>query len=45
MEKPTEFQNYNFDPIFAELGVIQKLRGQDEVGRWSINASFCPRLG
>ena len=27
------------------LGVVQKLRGQDEVGRWSKNASFCPRLG
>ena len=27
------------------LGVVQKLRGQDEVGKWSKNASFCPRLG
>ena len=26
-------------------GVIQKLHGQDEVDRWSKNASFCPRLG
>ena len=25
------------------LGVVHKLRGQDEVGRWSKNASFCPR--
>ena len=23
------------------LGVVQKLPGQDEVGRWSKNASFC----
>ena len=27
------------------LGVIQKLRGQDELGRWSKNAYFCPCLG
>ena len=27
------------------LGVIQKLRGQDEVGRWSRNVYFCPHLG
>ena len=27
------------------LGVVQKLRGQDEVGRWSKNAYFCPRKG
>ena len=27
------------------LGVVQKLRRQDEVGRWSKIASFCPRLG
>ena len=27
------------------LGVVQKLRGQDEVGKWSKNTSFCPRLG
>jgi hypothetical protein len=26
-------------------GVVQKLRGQDEVGRWSKNAYFWPRLG
>ena len=29
----------------SKMGVVQKLRGQDEVGRWSKNASFCPRLG
>ena len=27
------------------LGVVQKLRGQDELGRWSKNAYFCPCLG
>ena len=27
------------------LGVVQKLRGQDEVGRWSKNANFGPRSG
>ena len=26
-------------------GVVQKLCGQDEVGRWSKNASFCPHVG
>ena len=29
----------------SKMGVVQKLHGQDEVGRWSKNASFCPRLG
>ena len=29
----------------SSLGVVQKLRGQDEVGRWLKNASFCHRLG
>ena len=28
-----------------EQGVVQKLRGQDEVGRWSKNAYFCPLSG
>ena len=29
----------------VHIGVVQKLRGQDEVDRGSKNASFCPRLG
>ena len=39
----------NFDEKIADLmrcqGVVQKLRGQDEVGRWSKNANFGPRSG
>ena len=26
-------------------GVVQSLRGQDEVGSWSKNVNFCPRSG
>ena len=35
---------FNFSKKLS-YGVIQKLRVQDEVGRWSRNASFCPHLG
>ena len=31
--------------VVQDIRVIQKQRGQDEVGRWSKNASFCPRVG
>ena len=35
----------NSPAMFTSIGVVQKLHGQDEMGRWSKNASFCPRLG
>ena len=30
--------------VGGPTGVVQKLRGQDKMGRWSIKCPFCPPL-
>ena len=49
---PTNSKHVHVCPLLAPFllqlrssGVIQKLSGQDERGRWSKNANYCPRYG